>query len=160
MTSGSDPLAELRDIHLPPDPSWWPPAVGWWLLALIVIGLLVVAIAWLVKWLRWRAPARSALHSLRQIGEAYSHSGDTQRLCSGLSILLKRYMLVRFPREDFAGLSGDGWLGFLDRVSGTTEFSQGAGQVLVSAPYRKQQSVEAPELLRIVRRAITGKGRP
>ena len=28
----TDPLAELRDIHLPPEIGWWPPAYGWWIL--------------------------------------------------------------------------------------------------------------------------------
>jgi len=35
----------LRDVHLPPIPSWWPLPLGWWLVlaALAVIGVVVVA---------------------------------------------------------------------------------------------------------------------
>ena len=38
-----DPLAQLRDIHLPDGVAWWPPAPGWWLLLLLlaVIGALI-----------------------------------------------------------------------------------------------------------------------
>ena len=37
-----DPLAQLRDIHLPEPVSWWPPALGWWLVAMTVMTLLIV----------------------------------------------------------------------------------------------------------------------
>ncbi|MDP7406676.1 MAG: DUF4381 domain-containing protein, partial [SAR324 cluster bacterium] len=30
-----DPLAALRDVHLPPAVSWWPPAPGWWIIFFI-----------------------------------------------------------------------------------------------------------------------------
>ena len=31
-----DPLAELRDIHLPGPIEVWPPALGWWLVAILL----------------------------------------------------------------------------------------------------------------------------
>ena len=36
----ADPLAQLRDIHLPADISWWALAPGWWAL-IIMLGLMV-----------------------------------------------------------------------------------------------------------------------
>ena len=39
-TNIAEPLADLRDIHLPQPISWWPPAPGWW----ILLGLLLVSI--------------------------------------------------------------------------------------------------------------------
>jgi hypothetical protein len=36
----TDPLAQLRDIHLPEAVSWWPLAIGWWLVAIVcILGL-------------------------------------------------------------------------------------------------------------------------
>jgi len=35
--SEENPLVNLKDIHLPPPVSFWPPAPGWWILALLMI---------------------------------------------------------------------------------------------------------------------------
>ena len=40
----TDPLQQLKPLHLPPDPSWWPPAIGWWVLLLV----LVILAAWIL----------------------------------------------------------------------------------------------------------------
>ena len=63
----SDPLQQLRDVHLPPDPNWWPPAPGWWLLAAVVLA----AVAWLiyrmVQAYQRRAPLRTARRLLKEL---------------------------------------------------------------------------------------------
>ena len=41
----------LRDLHLPGEPSWFPPAPGWWLLAVLLI---IAAIVLLRYWQRRR----------------------------------------------------------------------------------------------------------
>ena len=43
-------LAQLADIRLPGEISWWPPAPGWWILAALVLFSGVFA---------WRAYARA-----------------------------------------------------------------------------------------------------
>ena len=45
------PTLELRDIHLPDDPSIWPLAFGWWLLIIIVSILIYVLVK---KWQQLR----------------------------------------------------------------------------------------------------------
>ncbi len=106
--AGSDPLAQLRDIHLPPPVTWWPPAPGWWLLALLAIALLLFAI---LRWRRWRrrsAYRRAALDELRRID-----GGDA----SAINALLKRTALAA-GRHDAAALSGEAWLQFLEQTRG------------------------------------------
>lgn len=34
-----DPLAQLKDIHLPEQVNQWPIAIGWWLLLLAIVGI-------------------------------------------------------------------------------------------------------------------------
>ena len=45
-----DPLAALRDIHLPAEPGWFPPAPGWWLAVLDVLALAALAVRRLPGW--------------------------------------------------------------------------------------------------------------
>ena len=52
--NGQDPLAQLRDIHLPDTGGFWPPAPGWWLLALLSLTALALAVLWWRRHLRRR----------------------------------------------------------------------------------------------------------
>jgi hypothetical protein len=110
----ADPLAQLRDIHLPDPISAWPPGPGWWLLAVLLACTLIAAFTW---WLRrhranaWRRQARSALNvAYRQ----YRLSEDEIAYLQEMNEILKRAALQQFPREEVARLSGSNWEAFLD----------------------------------------------
>jgi hypothetical protein len=129
----------LRDLHLPPDISWWPLAPGWW----VLLAILAVGLGWLLyqSLLRWRAgkPRRTALRQLVQLKKAYQQSGNTQRLGIDLSELLRRAMLAYAPRSEVAGLAGESWLDWLDQGMDEKAFSEGAGKMIESLPYRNPE---------------------
>lgn len=132
----SDPLADLRDWHLPDPVSWWPPAPGWWLLA--GLGLLAVAAVWHWWRRRWHqgAAARCALDELAALRRQLDAGLDAHGFAAAVSVLLRRLALTRYPRGQVAGLTGSTWLAFLDSSGGGDGFTQGPGQVLAELPYR------------------------
>ncbi|MDZ7750273.1 MAG: DUF4381 domain-containing protein [Gammaproteobacteria bacterium] len=151
-----DPLAELRDIHLPDPVSWWPPAPGWWLLALVVLVALGLASWALRRYLKRRRRSRRVLAEVDALAAAYRRDGDTQALCSGLSLVLKRAALAAWPRQRVAGLTGTAWLEFLDATGGAGAFAHGPGQALASAGYGGAAAVDGEALEALVRRWIKG----
>ena len=149
-----DPLAELRGYHLPEPVSWWPPAPGWWLLVLLLLIMLGTVIWLLLRSRRRGAARRSARRELQALRAAHVADADDAVLVQGLSRLLRRFALARFPQERVAGLTGEAWLHFLDRQSPDNPFTQGPGRALVEAPYRPEMSVQASELTGLVERWI------
>lgn len=147
-----DLLNALRDIHEPAAPGFWPPAPGWWLLAL----LLLAGLAWLglraYARQRRRAPIRQAVDELAEWQRQAARRQDAGAHADALAALLKRAALSRYPREAVAGLSGDAWLGFLDRTGNTTEFSRGTGRVLGDERYARTPELQ-PEPLATLARA-------
>ncbi len=129
----------LRDLHLPPDISWWPLAPGWW----VLLAIMAAGLGWLLyrSLLRWRAgkPRRTALRQLAHLKRAYQQSGNTQRLGIDLSELLRRAMLAYAPRSEVAGLAGERWLDWLDQGMDEKAFSEGAGKMIESLPYRNPE---------------------
>ena len=132
----------LRDIHLPPPVSWWPPAPGWWLLAALALAALAFALWRRRRGRRGRVKvlARTALDHLEA---DYRAGGDAARLARGLSELLRRVSLSVYPRRTAAGLTGEDWLRFLDQPLGAPRFSAGPGRGLLTAPYAPAARVEA-----------------
>ena len=141
---------ELRDIHVPADPSWWPPAPGWWLLAAIVIALLAWAILRLRRSMRRRQWRQRVIAELDRIATDASLREDPPRLLGELSQLLRRS--ARLLDVAAPSLRGTDWLAFLDQQIGGDEFSRGSGRVLLDGPYQRQASVDADALLALVRR--------
>jgi hypothetical protein len=155
-TQGVDPLAELRDIHIPDSVSWWPPAPGWWVLGLALLITLVLVWFWRRR-RRQRSWQRLALRHLEHLEEQYVSEPET--LVPELSVILRRIATLYYPES--AGLAGREWLEFLDRTLGdktdARPFSTGEGQSLADAPYRRPALVSEADshaLLDLTRRWI------
>jgi hypothetical protein len=129
-----DALAALRDIHLPDPVSAWPPAPGWWLLAAVAVAACVALLLW------WRARQRSArvaaLAELDRLARTWREQQDVAALALGLSSLLRRVALARFPREEVAALHGAERLAFLERAA-QSGFPREVGEALESSLYRR-----------------------
>ncbi|MGN6520534.1 MAG: DUF4381 domain-containing protein [Dokdonella sp.] len=151
---------ELRDIHLPASPAWWPPAPGWWLLALALLVVLVFALraCWrFERRRRWRARVRA---ELERIATAHAREADAQRLSIALSNLLRRASRLLAPHA--AALHGEAWLDFLDARLPPSEakaapFRHGPGRALLDAPYRRADdpaatAVDGDALIALARR--------
>ncbi len=152
-SASADPLAQLRDIHLPEAVSNWP-APGWWLLTLLVCG--VIFITWLA-YRRYQRGAikRAALSELEQIAVQYKN--QPQQQLQQLSQLLRRVALVTQPRKSVAGLNNQNWLQFLDGYTNGQAFSQGDGQLLAQGPYQKQTvEFDAEAMIALSRQCIIG----
>lgn len=147
----AEALAELRGWHLPGPVAWWPPAPGWWLVGLILVVLMAMAAAWLLRRHREGAAARAAERELAALEAELARTGDGAAFVRGLSRLLRRFALTRFPRGEVAGLSGERWLAFLDQHGGGWAFRTGAGRALADGPYRPSAEVRAGELAALAR---------
>ena len=135
MNDSADLLAQLRDIHLPATPAWWPPQPGWWLIsiALLAAGL----------WLLLRLPAwkREALARLRSAEQAYVEGGDAARLLVEVSMLLRSCALLLKGRGQASGLTGEAWLECLRELG--RGVGPGPGAALLHGPYKKNVNLDA-----------------
>lgn len=117
----------LRDVQLPPPPSWWPLAPGWWLLTAGAVLALSVAI-----WLR-----RRAIRRRREVAALFD-AALAQQATPPARIAIASEMLrraARATRPDADRLEGEAWLRFLDaRGHG---FSNGPGRPLLDGAFRR-----------------------
>jgi hypothetical protein len=115
----SDPLAQLRDIHLPEAVSWWPLAPGWWILgALLVAGL---AYTGHYFWQRYHAFTyrRQALRQIKQLPNNSQH----QRI-TALFALLKRVAVSAYPELNLSSLNQAEFIDFLKQTTPKAGFYQ------------------------------------
>lgn len=139
-------LPQLRDIHLPPEPSWWPPAPGWWILLAIAIIALVFFLLRRPRRRRARRD-RAIVAGLARLEADWRGHRDDVRFAAALSEHLRR--LSRLVREDSVALAGTQWIAFLDRHGdGFAEL----GDVLTDAPYRAAPAIDAARLYDTVQR--------
>lgn len=138
----------LKDIHLPDVIGLWPPAIGWWLLVLLIPVSLFASYR-LYRYLTRKTAVKAAKKELALI-KLYEHQ-DTEKKLRELSILMRRVAISVSPRAEVASLTGREWLAFLDQSMTRAPFSQGYGQLLTEAVYRKEltSELEITQLIRV-----------
>ena len=102
--NGADPLAQLRDIHLPQAVDWWPLAPGWWLLLALLLGALGALAVWLTRRHRANLYRRQALAELAQL----QTRGDNA--AADVIALLRRCAECAYPGRHLGSLPLDDFL--------------------------------------------------
>lgn len=127
----------LRDIHLPEQIGWFPPAIGWWLLMIVVPIASYFLIAFLQK--IFKRTALKEAHQLLANLQTNDSLTPLEKICA-LSSLLRRVAISRDSEKNIGGLTGRAWLDYLDTSLEGAPFKNGVGRYLVDAPYQKNLS--------------------
>ena len=153
--SVENPLVNLKDIHLPPPVSFWPPAPGWWILAVLLISSLFIGGVLFYRQHKKRKPKTEALRILKDLQILYQNSKDEVVSLRNLSNLLRRTALTFYDNDEVASLQGSSWLEFLDKTGKTKEFSQGAGKVFRNEVFQQKVNPDMNALFPLVKKWIS-----
>jgi hypothetical protein len=110
-------LGQLRDIRLPADISWWPLAPGWWVMAVLLLGLMVIA-GLVIR--RHRQAGRYRREASTLLAEAYDQWSDDQKSDQYLiraSRLIRQTAVHVCGRQSVSSVTGDMWMNELDGMS-------------------------------------------
>ena len=102
-----DPLAQLRDIHVPNEVSIWPLDWGWWVLIAVVLLVLFGLYKAISAHVRHNKPRKQALALLESI------SAQQSNWPVALNSILKRTAISYYSTQQVAGLYGKQWQAFL-----------------------------------------------
>lgn len=155
----TDPLVQLKDIHLPQAVSWWPLAPGWYVLGGLIIVLLSALFYSLRKHQRHAFAKKHALVLLNVYKQEYEQDHNAQITSARISELLRRVSLVYYPRLEVASLQGDAWIHFLNKSSKGIDFRP-LQSLLLDAPFRTTMEVDLTPLLTCAHLWIKQRGVP
>ena len=144
-------LQQLRDVHLPAAPSWWPPAPGWWIVATLLLFAACLAALWLARRRQSARRRGQVLDELDCLGERLRNGPNRNETIAEISTLLRRVALLYHAPVEVAALNGERWLKFLDSTGGNGRFCHGPGQVLGDGAYRRDPVADAEALLPVAR---------
>jgi hypothetical protein len=132
-------LEQLRDLQLPAEPVWWPPAPGWWLLAVLAIAGMVVLVRRISAAIRRRRPIREARTLYQKLHNDYlSGTIDDRSYLHESNELLKRLLIHGLHDNSARKANDEDWLRILDQRSHSTEFSDGPGRQLSNQRFREE----------------------
>jgi len=142
----------LRDIHLPGDIAWWPPAFGWWALGLLLIG---IGIALGLRFWRGRRH-RAARRMLNEIMAALNTGAEPILCAQQASIVLRRFAMTMEPQSaGIAGMTGERWHEYLVRLARDSALSADESRDLLDLPYVGPERVTSEQVMAMCRACVS-----
>ncbi|MFT4060599.1 MAG: DUF4381 domain-containing protein [Legionella sp.] len=140
-----DPLAQLKDIHLPESVSFWPLAPGWYMVMTLILLLLFYLMYQVHQRHRHALAKKKALALLDTYQQRYEQEHNVAITSAYISELLRRVALVYFPREQVASLHGEAWLQFLQQTGKGSDFNS-VREMLLDAPFKNDPTMNLEPL--------------
>jgi len=134
----NNPLASLKDIHLPEAVSNFPSAIGWWLLVMIGLSALLGLIKYGSYLINKNAYRRVAIKQLHQLQADYSVHNNDLKLLSAINLLLKSVAIRQFPEQQCEKLHGQNWQQFLSLAVSQSKSIDLRALAELNAIYRKE----------------------
>ena len=142
-------LAQLADIHLPAEVSFWPPALGWWILALLLLIAGSFATRKLYEKAEQRKACQYALTELESCLKRLNESTGQKKLLryvNDVNTVLRRVALVKFPESNPGSLVGETWIAFIRRTGDSSRLDEQLSAALSHGRFRKQVEVDSQAL--------------
>lgn len=136
----------LRDIHLPDAISWWPPAIGWWILLALVITAFIF-IPKLYRRITYTPLNKVANNTFKNIIAEYKEDNNESDFVIKTSQFLRQTAMSYCGRNNVAQVTGNEWVQTLNNLTEKNYFNEKIKQTLVNAPYQKNISIDAEELI-------------
>lgn len=150
-----NPLQQLRDVHAPMAPEWWPPAPGWWLLALAAIAGTVFICELVWKGYKARKPIRSARTLIDELKEKHAQGRiDTLNYVHATNEVLKRLLVNALGIRHLAAISDEQWLNALDTIVGNRGFSEGHGKILGAQRFSPRATADVEAVHQIMQKLL------
>ncbi|KTD69586.1 hypothetical protein Lste_2744 [Legionella steelei] len=147
------PLAQLKDIHLPPPIGWWPLAPGWYIVLAFVLFLIIMLAYGAYKRHRHALAKKQALLLLHDYQKHYEKEQNSSLTSAHISELLRRVALAYYPRERVASLHGEEWLHFLNETGKGIDFNL-VKDMLLDAPFKTGETMDLNPLFNTAQRWI------
>ena len=144
------PTLDLRDIHLPDDPSIWPLAFGWWLLIIVAIIIGYFAIRKIIKLKKRNQLIKLMQDELMLINDGFKKHNSKHQLAVEISELLKRFVRHVLHDNEASSLTGSLWIDYLNEQSNSKVFNPFRTE-LTQAQYHPQIDFDAPRLMATVK---------
>ncbi|MCB1603471.1 MAG: DUF4381 domain-containing protein [Gammaproteobacteria bacterium] len=144
------PALQLRDIHLPQEPGFWPLAPGWWVLLVLFLISLYFVIKWFVARNKQNRLIQVLQNSLNDSRNRFDQHKNKHQLASEISVLLKRFVKHVLGDTQAASLSGQSWISYLNQYSESLVFDQYYNE-LCEAQYSPKADYDVSGLIAVVK---------
>lgn len=122
-------LSGLKDIVVPTEPAFFPPAIGWWI---VMIGILVLLLSIIGYGVHYYFLPLS--YALRELKTDYRKKGKNIYFAKSVCKLLKRAAILKYGAEKVGHLSDEMWYRFLSQQS-HGKIEQGVIKFIAFSPY-------------------------
>ncbi|MFK8012016.1 MAG: DUF4381 domain-containing protein [Marinicellaceae bacterium] len=144
------PVLELRDIHLPADPSIWPLAPGWWILIILSMVVIYFLMKKIIQIRHTKHLNNLMQQALTEVRNAYKKHDNKHLLAIDISNLLNRFVVHVLNDSQGSTLTGTAWIDYLNKRVSKNVFDDFKKE-LTQAQYQKHIDYDASRLIATVK---------